>query len=314
MVAIRTAPGFRLRPPPDRHSAVGWLAVDLATGVEHLVSDLDAVTVVAFGDPAEPRDRAPEIAGGCGVALSSVEASIAAMRARGLLVPVDEPQAVRTWEVMAAWYGKGWSAAFDYHLASGHQTGPPTAVAGTPDAAMARLLPREVAEVVYGDCRPHRVTAEDLRVLLAHGLAAAGPGCPVRAYVLACDVRDLPPATYRDDDGALVTVNDLPDAAWRRAVLDGPLRAPFEPAAFLVLTASWSAARARVTDQRGYQDAFTTAGLVAAAIDLAGRARSVPVFWQHGTDDRSLHDLIGVDGSGLAEGVLIGGAAGRISA
>jgi len=219
----------------------------------------------------------------------------------------------------------GWGAAFDYHLRTYDQLAEACdprqlqlACGGTdwrsapPPPTSAALATLSKPFDKAWNAAPDRSTTGVAKVVAL--LAAGGSAAPaIERYLVADALEGCDPGVWRYDPGSarLDWVAGLPSAATLGAMLHGPSRRPYRPAAFLLLTAVWERYMRRRPLGWAYRTVFMEAGHVAATLEVAARALGVPVFWQHGVDDHAWHDLIGVDPAGMQEGVLYAAAIGR---
>ncbi|GII75864.1 hypothetical protein Sru01_08460 [Sphaerisporangium rufum] len=169
----------------------------------------------------------------------------------------------------------------------------------------------------FGQLRSRRIRSTVPRAPLVRKTSPSGGSRhPVECYVLARRVLGLAPGAYHFAVGTseLERIGDLPGDDRLRSMLPGLWRAPFDPAAFVVVTGLWERNMYRYREPRTFRTVFMDAGHAAATMELCGQALDLPVFWQHGVDDIAVHGLFGLRTEGLDEGVLYAAAVGRASA
>jgi SagB-type dehydrogenase family enzyme len=166
----------------------------------------------------------------------------------------------------------------------------------------------------FGQLRSRRIRSSVPRAPLVRKTSPSGGSRhPVECYVLARKVLGLAPGTYHFAvrTSELERIGDLPGEDELRPILQGLWRAPFDPAAFVVVTGLWERNMYRYREPRTFRTVFMDAGHAAATMELCGQALDLPVFWQHGVDDIAVHGLLGLQKEGLDEGVLYAAAVGR---
>lgn len=129
----------------------------------------------------------------------------------------------------------------------------------------------------------------------------------VRAYVIALDVDGLEPGLYAVDQDGEPPLRPVGTTLSREevdALVVGPVRAPFDVRAVVVLSIDWKRLRERYVDPAAFASAFIELGHAAAAVDLMAKALGLMAYPQCGADDVRLAQHLEVSADATEEAII----------
>lgn len=168
--------------------------------------------------------------------------------------------------------------------------------------------------IVFGQLRSRRVNQEyeGRPDLIRKTSPSGGARHPTEGYAVVRDVPGLSPGVYHFAvaDNRLERIASQPNENEWDLLFHGLLRAPFRPAAFIIMTSVFERNMYRYREPRTFRTIFMDVGHLLTTLQIAAKGLGLRSFVHHGVHDERLEMLINTHS--MSEGVLFGAAlAGR---
>ncbi|MCT6681047.1 SagB/ThcOx family dehydrogenase [Bacillus velezensis] len=164
---------------------------------------------------------------------------------------------------------------------------------------------------IFGVLRKKRITWENVSDLVKKTNPSGGSRHPSEGYLFNLSIDNLEKGIYHFSSltSTLDFINDLPEEDYFKKAFAGPLRAPFTPNAFIVITSVFERNMYRYREPRTFRTVFMDVGHIVENISKTGNFLGMHIYPHQGIDDEMIENILGINylEEGAIMGIAIGG-------